>query len=173
MSAEPAIGALLDRLQIQDVLYRYGSCIDRRDYEGLRAVLADDVRAQYGNGDPIRGADALVQWIDDSTRGCAWQHHFLSVYRIDLDGDDANALVYHTSHRALEVDPGAAHVLVGRYHDVLRRGPGGWQIAELLLEILWAERRTDPTGYLDAVGGRGPAFPVRADPVPVSDANNP
>jgi hypothetical protein len=169
--AAQAVNALLDRVEIQDVLYRYGSCIDRRDYEGLRAVLADDLRAQYGNGDPIRGADALVDWIDESTRGCAWQHHFLSVYRIELDGDQASALVYHTSHRALEVDPGAAHVLVGRYHNVLRRRPDGWQITELLLEVLWAERRTDPTGYLEAVGGRGPEFPVRTEHVPVSDTN--
>jgi len=156
MAAEPAIGALLDRLAISDTLYRYGSSIDRRDSAGLRAVLAEDVRAQYGNRDPIVGADALVQWIDESTKSCLWQHHLLSVYHVDVDGDEARALVYHTSHRVLEDDPTAAHVLVGRYHDVLRRGADGWQIGALLLEILWAERRTDPTGYLDAVGGRGP-----------------
>jgi hypothetical protein len=156
VAAEPAIAALVDRLAITDALYRYGSCIDRRDNAGLHAVLADDVHAQYGNRDPIVGADALVHWIDQSTKGCLWQHHFLSVYEIDVDGDEASALVYHMSHRVLEDDPAAAHVLVGRYHDVLRRGADGWQIGALLLEILWAERRTDPAGYLDAVGGRGP-----------------
>lgn len=124
MTADTATDALHDRLVIEDVLYRYGSCIDRGDGPGLRAVLADDVHARYGNREPIVGADALVQWIDGSTRGCLWQHHFLSVY-----------------------------------HDVLRRGPDGWRIARLLLEILWAERRTDPTGYLATVGGRGPAMP--------------
>ncbi len=156
MSAEPAITALLDRVAIADTLYRYGSCIDRRDDAGLRAVFADDVRAQYGNGDPIVGADALVRWIDESTKGCLWQHHLLSVYNVEVHGDEANALVYHTSHRAFDDDPGTVRVLVGRYHDVLRRATDGWQIVELLLEILWAERRTDATGYLDAVGGRGP-----------------
>jgi hypothetical protein len=159
MTADTATDALHDRLVIEDVLYRYGSCIDRGDGPGLRAVLADDVHARYGNREPIVGADALVQWIDGSTRGCLWQHHFLSVCHVEIDGDDASALVYHTSHRALEDDADAAHVLVGRYHDVLRRGPDGWRIARLLLEILWAERRTDPTGYLATVGGRGPAMP--------------
>jgi hypothetical protein len=138
---EAAVAALADRLAIADTLYRYGSCIDRRDSAGLRGVLSDDVRAQYGNRAPIVGADALVQWIDESTRGCLWQHHLLSVYHVDIDGDEATALVYHTSHRVLEDDPGAARVLVGRYHDVLCRGPGGWRIGELVLEILWAERR--------------------------------
>jgi hypothetical protein len=157
VTTERSIDALLDRLAITDALYAYGSCIDRRDGAGIRAVLADDVRAQYGNRDPIVGADALVEWIRESTERCLWQHHFLSVYRVDIDGDAAGALVYHTSHRVLDDDADAVHVLVGRYHDRLRREPEGWRIAELLLEILWAERRTDPTGYLDAVGGRGPA----------------
>ena len=159
MPVEPAIGALLDRVAITDALYRYGSCIDRRDAAGLRAVLANDVRAQYGNREPVVGADALVQWIDESTRGCLWQHHLLSVYEVEIDGDSARALVYHTSHRVFEDDPSTVHVVVGRYHDRLRRRPDGWQIGELLLEILWAERRTDATGYLEAAGGRGPDVP--------------
>ena len=49
MTADTAKDALRDRLAIEDVLYRYGSCIDRGDGPGLRAVLVDDVHAQYGN----------------------------------------------------------------------------------------------------------------------------
>ena len=155
MPVEPAIGALLDRVAITDALYRYGSCIDRRDAAGLRAVLADDVRAQYGNREPVVGADALVQWIDESTRGCLWQHHFLSVYHVEIDGDHASALVYHTSHQLFGAEPDSPKVLVGRYHNELRREADGWKISNLLLEILWAEEKADK-GYLEAVGGRGP-----------------
>ena len=35
MTADTATDALRDRLAIEDVLYRYGSCIDRRDGPGL------------------------------------------------------------------------------------------------------------------------------------------
>jgi ketosteroid isomerase-like protein len=150
---------LLDRLAIEETLYRYGACIDRSDYPGLRAVLADDVRAQYGNRDPISGADALVEWIAAATSEFAWQHHLLSVYSVEVAGDEAKALVYHTSQRGLAAEPTTAHVLVGRYHGLLRRGRDGWQISDLVLEILWAERRNDSTGYLDEVGGRGPSPP--------------
>jgi len=156
VTAEPAIGILLDRLAITETLYRYGSSVDRRDFEGLRAILADDLRAQYGNRDAVVGADAVVAWIDESTKTALWQHHMLSVYRVDLDGDHAKALVYHTSHRVLESDPATAQVLVGRYHNELRRDGDGWKISNLLLEVLWGERRTDSTGYLEAVGGRSP-----------------
>lgn len=157
MIAEHAPADVHDRLAITDVLYRYGSCIDRRDFDGLRAVLADDLRARYGNRDPIVGADAVVRWIDESTKTALWQHHMLSVYHVDVTGDDAKALVYHTSHRVVADARDTVHVLVARYHDDLRRTAGGWKISKLLLEVLWAERRTDTTGYLEAVGGRGPA----------------
>lgn len=158
MTADQAIAELRDRLAINDTLYRYGSCIDRGDMLGLRALLADDLWARYGNRDPVVGADAVVAWIVESTKGVLWQHHLLSVYHVDVDGDHAVALVYHTSHRVLESDPATANVLVGRYHDELRRSGGGWRIGRLVLECLWAERRTDGTGLLAAIGGRGPTI---------------
>jgi ketosteroid isomerase-like protein len=152
------LAAVLDRATITDTLYRYASCIDRRDNEGIRAVLADDLWAQYGNADPISGGDEVVKWIDEFTKNCLWQHHFLSVYHVDVDGDSAKALVYHTSHQLFEDDPSTVHVLVARYHDELRRTDGSWKISKLVFELLWGERRTDSTGYLEAVGGRGPTI---------------
>jgi len=150
-------GALLDRLAITDTLYRYASATDRFDYDrGLRSVLADDIVAQYGNGEPIHGVDAVIDFFNEFTEGCAMQHHFLSVYDVDIDGDEAEALVYHTSHQLFDRAPGIVHVLVGRYHNRLRRTPDGWKISNLVLELCWGERRADPTGYLAEVGGGGP-----------------
>jgi ketosteroid isomerase-like protein len=155
VSADP-IRSLQDRADITDVLYRYASTIDAFDHEGLRALLADDVWAQYGNADPVLGGDALLDWIAGMTADVVWQHHLLSVYHVDVDGDTAKALVYHTSHQVFEDDPDTAKVLVGRYRNELRREADGWRISRLVLEILWAESKTDSAGYLAAVGGRGP-----------------
>jgi hypothetical protein len=157
MITDSGIGALVDRLEVTDTLYRYASCIDRRDGDGVRAALADDLWAQYGNAPPMSGGDAVARWIDENTRDCVWQHHLLSVYHVEVEGDRAQALVYHTSHQVFAGDPGTVNVLVGRYHNELRRTAGGWKISKLVFEILWGERRADATGYLEAVGGRGPA----------------
>ena len=156
MSVVKDFEALQDRLDITDTIYRYASCIDRRDIAGVRGTLADDIWAQYGNADPLEGGDAVAAWIDSATADCLWQHHLLSVYHVDLNGDVADALVYHTSYQMMESAPDVVNVLVARYHDQLKRTEAGWRISRLLFEIVWGEQRRDSTGFLDSVGGRGP-----------------
>ena len=156
LSADPAIRALQDRADITDVLYRYASTIDRFDIDGVRAVLADDVWAQYGNAEPVSGGDALAAWIGEAIANVVWQHHLLSVYHVEVDGDRASALVYHTSHQVFDDDPDTAKLLIGRYHNELRRESDGWRLSRLVLEILWGESKTDAAGYLALIGGRGP-----------------
>jgi hypothetical protein len=156
VSADAAIRALQDRMDVTDVLYRYASTIDRFHLAGVRRVLADDVWAQYGNADPVVGGDAVARWIGEAIAHVVWQHHLLSVYHVEVEGDRAGALVYHTSHQVFEDDPDTAKLLVGRYHNELRRERDGWRISRLVLEILWGEDKTDATGYLALIGGRGP-----------------
>jgi len=153
---DPAVRALQDRMDIIDVLYRYASTIDRFDAAGLRSVLADDVWAQYGNAEPVSGGDAVASWIGEATANVVWQHHLLSVYHVEVEGDLARALVYHTSHQVFDDAPDTAKLLVGRYHNELRREHGGWRISRLVLEILWGEEKADAAGYLALIGGRGP-----------------
>jgi ketosteroid isomerase-like protein len=156
VSADPAVRALQDRMDVTDVLYRYASTIDRFDAAGLRSVLADDVWAQYGNAEPVRGGDAVAGWIGEATANVVWQHHLLSVYHVEVEGDLARALVYHTSHQVFDDAPDTAKLLVGRYHNELRREHDGWRISRLVLEILWGEEKADAAGYLALIGGRGP-----------------
>ena len=157
-SSELSLRAIQDRIEITDVLYRYASTIDTFDLEGLRGTMADDLWAQYGNADPVLGGDAVTAWIAEMIAPVTWQHHFLSVYHVDIDGDDAKALVYHTSHQLFEDEPESAKLLVGRYHNELRREADGWKISKLVLELLWAEAKLDVAGYFALVGGRGPAL---------------
>ena len=124
-----SLQTLLDRTDIADVLYRYSSAVDSFDTAGVRSALADDIWAQYGNGDPVQGGDKLAAWIAEATATVIWQHHLLNVYHITVDGDEAKTLSYLTSHQVFEENPDAAIILVARYHDELRRTPDGWKLA--------------------------------------------
>jgi hypothetical protein len=141
VDVEGTLQELLDREQIKDTLYRYASTIDVKDFDQMRTLFTDDIVAQYGDAPPIEGADTLVKWIDQMTVDRPWQHHLLSVYHVDLDGDEADALVYHTSHQLAETDPDNVIVIVARYRNSLRRVGGAWKISRLKMEIGWLEER--------------------------------
>jgi hypothetical protein len=147
--------ALQDRVEITDVLYRYSSAVDSFDSEGVRSAIADDIHAQYGNGEAVDGGDKLAAWIAQATATIIWQHHLLNVYHVTIDGDQATTLSYLTSYQVFKEDPETAVILVARYHDELRRTPAGWKISDRVMEILWGEKKPD-TGYLAELGGRGP-----------------
>jgi ketosteroid isomerase-like protein len=152
---ETSLRNLQDRTDISDALYRYSAAVDSFDTDGVRSVLADDIWAQYGNGDPVVGGDALANWIAEATATIIWQHHLLNVYHVDVDGDQASALSYLTSYQVFKENPDAAIILVARYHDELRRTPTGWKISRRVMELLWGESKADE-GYLASLGGRGP-----------------
>jgi SnoaL-like domain len=145
----------VDRLEAADAIYRYGAAVDSFDSNALRAVLDDEITAQYGkNTGVLHGADAVVEFVTRSGEDRVWQHHFLNVYRADVDGDHAKVLVYHTSHQVLNsAPPDTVNVVVGRYHNELRRTDGVFRISKLYMEVLWAERRQDRSGLLKDIGG--------------------
>ena len=161
MDLEATVRALKDRVDIVETMSRYAAAIDVSDFATLRTTLADDITAQYANmhDEPLEGADAVVAWVDQATKGKIWQHHLINVYTVDIEGDTAKVLVYHTSLQNYDRAPETADVLVGRYHNEFVRTPDGWKISRLLLEVLWGEQRQDAVGYFETVGGRGPILP--------------
>ncbi|MDT2006768.1 hypothetical protein FXW78_23235 [Rhodococcus opacus] len=59
-----------DRIAIEEVLYRYASSVDSAQMHQLHDVLHPDLQAQYGNGEPVEGADAVITWMTDFTKTC-------------------------------------------------------------------------------------------------------
>ena len=148
------VAAWVDRLEAADAMYRYGVAIDSFDDDAIRASFDEEATAQYGkNTDVLHGPQAILEFINSFTEDCIWQHHFLNVPRVDVEGDHAKVLVYHTSHQLFERAPDTVHQIVARYHNELRRRDGVWRISKLYMEVLWAERRQDPSRYLDEIGG--------------------
>ena len=133
---------LIDRQQISDVLYRYASSVDYKDFATLRALFTDDAHGVYATVADLTGADEIVKWIDGMTADKSWQHHKLTVYHIDFTGpDEASTLTYHTSHQTDVGDESGVTLIVARYRDKLRRVDGTWKITEKIMEPGWMEQR--------------------------------
>jgi len=139
------LARMLDRQEIVDLLLRYASTIDAKDYPTLRSLFCEDIHATYGEI-AVDGADNLVQWIDDMTADTSWQHHLLSVYHVDFVSDsEATTLTYHTSHQTKSASPNTCRKIVARYYDTVRKVDGIWKIADKHMQIGWAEDSTVTT----------------------------
>ncbi len=146
MSDERAVERLIERQAVEDLLYRYASTIDAKDYSGLRSTFADDAVGQYGDAPEMHGADVIVKWIQEMCVDQGFQHHLINVYHVDLDLDagEASALTYHTSHQIRRDDPDTVLLIVGRYRDRAKRIAGEWKILDKRMEVGWVEHRHHP-----------------------------
>ncbi|MET0661489.1 MAG: nuclear transport factor 2 family protein [Ilumatobacteraceae bacterium] len=136
---------LFDRQEIVDLLLRYASAIDAKDYPTLRSLFCDDIHARYGD-EVVDGGDELLAWIDSMTATATWQHHMLNVYHVDFVSDtEATTLTYHTSHQTTSDAPNTCRKIVARYYDTVRKVDGRWLIADKYMEVGWTQAFTaDP-----------------------------
>jgi 3-phenylpropionate/cinnamic acid dioxygenase small subunit len=132
-----------DIFEIRDVIDRYATAIDQRDWELLRSCFAEDCEADYGRSGRWTGRSPLVAWLEEIHRDVGPTQHRITNHRVTLDGDcagavsyfDALLLVEHREHDLLQV--------TGSYTDELRRTAGGWQIASRRCDtLLWRRGNT-------------------------------
>jgi 3-phenylpropionate/cinnamic acid dioxygenase small subunit len=119
-----------DRDEIADVLVRYATGIDTKDWPRFRTCFVDDVHADYGEIGVWDGVDAITDYMTETHAGMPDTKHMLSNIAIDLDGDEATASTYVHAVLVLTYEPPSSVDAVGRYVDRLVRTPDGWRIRE-------------------------------------------
>jgi len=117
-----------DQQAIVNLLNRYATCLDHRDWDGLDTVFAADVTGDYGA--VLAGRATVVEMISGLLDGCGPTQHLLGNHVIDIDGDTATAA---TQARVIHTGAGERAGLtpyesIGTYHDQLRRTADGWRI---------------------------------------------
>lgn len=121
-----------DRMDIIDVLVRYATGIDRRDWPLFRTVFTDDCVLDYGEIGKWNGVDAVTDFIDQVHAMAGHTLHRLSNHAIMVDGDTATARTYVDSLiMSSESSPSDSSGVngIGFYDDELVRTAAGWQIA--------------------------------------------
>lgn len=117
-----------DHLDIIDVLVRYATGIDRRDWPLFRTVFTDDCVLDYGDIGKLNGVDAVTEFMDQSHAMAGHTMHRLSNHAITVDGDTATARTY-IDGLILAQDNNSGVNAVGFYDDELVRTSAGWKIA--------------------------------------------
>lgn len=117
---------MTDRDDIVDVLVRYATGIDSRDWALFRTCFTDDARFDYGGIGTWDNPDAITEYMRKSHSGPSL--HRLSNFVVDVDGDRAATRTYVDAKVMGPKGFGVVHTF-GWYDDELTRNPDGWRIA--------------------------------------------
>jgi SnoaL-like domain len=154
---------LLDRRAIDDLLVRYATAIDAREWDRLDEVFAADAHLDYRSAGGIAGTFAEVrQWLADVLPIFTWTQHLVVNRAVDIDPDGtaARATSVFLNPNGLTVDGAPWRFTVGgRYHDRLVKRSEGWRIASRVEVTLWWD---NPMPGLPAE-----PYPVPADAEPL------
>jgi 3-phenylpropionate/cinnamic acid dioxygenase small subunit len=137
--AEAAVGRLIDKDQIIDLVHRYSYCVDHRLYDEVVELFTENCVVDYGPGfAPVRSRSGLRRMFGHPDGAfAATSHHNANVLVTFEDPDHAavRTSVYAWHQRA----DGSTPRLWGYYRDSVVRLPEGWRIAERQLQTLGAE----------------------------------
>jgi uncharacterized protein (TIGR02246 family) len=117
-----------DRQDISELLVRYATGIDRRDWPLFRTVFTDDCELDYGEIGAWNGVDAVTEFMEQVHAMAGHTLHRLSNQAIAVDGDKAAARTY-VDALIMTGDNTTGVNGIGFYDDEIVRTPDGWRIA--------------------------------------------
>jgi len=123
-----------DRSAISELLVRYATAQDARDWELLASCFTDDARLDYDTS----GVFDRPQFIEHCRVGLAPMKatlHYVTNHVVDVDGDHARSTSYVLAQHVRADD--VTFTLGGSYHDELVRTPDGWRIAARRFVTAW------------------------------------
>lgn len=115
---------------ITEVLLRYATAIDTKDWVLFASCFTDDVDADYGEIGRWSDAASITEFMARVHQAMSDTKHMLHNMVIDvIDADHATAVTYVHTVQALAADPKQWVDAVGQYSDELVSTPDGWRIA--------------------------------------------
>jgi hypothetical protein len=132
---------LRDRWEIDDLLTRYATAIDGRDWDLLDTVFTPDAHLDYRGAGGIHGPYPEVRaWLAEVLPMFDVTQHLVLNRVVVVEGDTARARSAFSNPNRITVD-GAARLFTvgGYYHDELVRTPDGWRIRRRMEETSWWE----------------------------------
>ena len=137
------IQELLDRADISDVVIRYASGVDRRDWALYRSCFAEQVDVDFSsfNGSPpsTLPADHWVERVRAGLEGFDATQHISTNHTISFPGGDRAEATCWSYVWAMHWLDGEGYVIGGWYDNRLVRTDGGWRIRSCTGHALWTQ----------------------------------
>ncbi len=125
-----------DKAQITEVLIRYATGIDSKDWALFRTCWTDEVDIDYGDLGTFTSADEFTTLMRQIHDGMGQTYHRISNPAVAVDGDRAVARCYvHALLMAVPGDSASWIDALGHYDDELVRASDGWRIVKRTTNI--------------------------------------
>ncbi len=140
---------LADRIEIDDLLTRYATAVDTRDWDLYQSVFTADAVIDYTSSGGIRGGLAEVtKWLSDALSIFSMSQHLVTNREIRVTGDAATSRSYFYNPMGRTKRDGTLDLMFvgGYYRDQLRRTGDGWRIAERIQDTAWSSSSPGAAG---------------------------
>lgn len=135
---------LSDRIEIDDLLTRYATGVDRRDWDLWESCFTPDARIDYSAFGGIAGGVKEVRaWLARTMPIFGMTQHMVINREVAIDGDTArcrSGFYNPMTWPSKEGEPTRLSIDGGYYCDVLVRTPQGWRIRERVEEFSYSTR---------------------------------
>lgn len=135
---------------VAEVLVRYATGIDRRDWPLFRTCFTDDCDLDYGPIGTWRGGDEVTAWMRQVHEPCGRTMHRITNIAVEPSSHGVTARSYVDALVMLPGDETGTHA-VGYYDDELVDTGDGWRIARRRFTPVLV--RLVPDGTVIRLGG--------------------
>ena len=141
--ADYDLQSLIDRTAISEVVYRYATAVDTRDWPLYRSCFMDNVEIDFSSWNPEAKAklssDQWTQMVKEGVSGFEATQHMSSNHVHTIDGDRAVCVSYMQAEHFLQTDGGTKECTLGGYYtnELIRTGDG-WKIRKCTLTVTWS-----------------------------------
>ncbi len=141
--APTTLQAIADRIEIDDLLVRYATAIDTKDWDLLASCFTPDAFIDYTSAGGIKGIFPEVhQWLAQVLVAFPMTQHLITNRAVTVDGDLATSRSAFFNPMGLPGDAGGLVLFFegGYYNDKLVRTAAGWRITERIEESSYSTR---------------------------------
>jgi SnoaL-like domain len=131
-----------DRIEIDDLLTRYATALDARDWDLYTTCFTPDAFIDYTAAGGIKGTLPEVrQWLADVMAGFPMTQHLVTNRAMRVEGDSATCRSCLFNPMGAPDDGGMIVFFEGGYYrDKLVRTADGWRISERIEEPTFSTR---------------------------------
>lgn len=134
------ITALADRQEINDLVVRYSTALDTRDWALLETCFIADPVFDADGFPPINDFQSIRDNASRALAGLDASQHYVTNIAIELDGDKASVVAYLQAQHVRSSAVGGPNLLIaGVYRDDVVRTAAGWRFSHRRLTVTWTE----------------------------------